>query len=299
MEVFVTGATGFVGGAVAARLLAAGHGVRGLARSAQAEARLRDAGVEPVPGGLEDVDVVAAAAARADATVHAAFETSRRGVALDRGVVDAALAALAGTGKAFVYTSGTAVAGDLRGRVGDEAAPLPTEGPVAWRAEVERAVVAGWERGVRTAVVRPSTVYGHGGGGVVLGLVAAARRDGAVRFPGDGSQRWCTVHVDDLADLYLRVAERAPAGSVWIGTSGETLRLRTLAEAASRAGGAEGRVEGLDPVDARAKLGWMADLLALDLAVTGEKAKRELGWDPRGPTLLQELEGGAYAGEGG
>jgi nucleoside-diphosphate-sugar epimerase len=232
MRVFVTGATGYVGGAVVRRLLAEGHAVSGLARSGEAEARLDAEGCEVVRGTLEDGAVLASAARAADAVVHAGA-TGRAGQdAVDRAAVDALLRGLAGRGGALVYTSGLWVLGDTGGRVAAEDAPLAPAALVAWRAEVERRVLGA--PGVRGVVVRPGLVYGRGGG-IPGGMVASGRKRGVVRYVGDGAQRVNPVHVDDLAELYL-LALGAPAGTVLHGAA-ETVSTREVAEAAAAAAG--------------------------------------------------------------
>jgi nucleoside-diphosphate-sugar epimerase len=298
MRIFATGATGYVGSAVSARLLAAGHAVAALARSDAAAARLRAAGIEPVAGDLADADVIERETRRADAVVHAAFEQSRRAVEVDRLVVQAVVRAAEGSGKAFVYTSGTAVVGDTGSSAADESTPLDPAGPVAWRAAHEAMVTEAASRGVRGIVFRPSLVYGRGGGSVRLD-VERARRDGVARFVGDGANCWSTVHVDDLADLYVLALRSALAGSVWMAEGGESVSMRELAEAVSRAAGADGRTAGLSTDEAKAHFGWAARLLALNLVVSADRARRQLGWEPSRPALLSELASGAYAPDGG
>jgi nucleoside-diphosphate-sugar epimerase len=121
-------------------------------------------------------------------------------------------------------------------------------------------------------------------------LVQSARERGAARYPGTGENRWPLVHVDDLANLYRLALERAPAGSLFIAASGPALRLREIAEAASRAAGAGGEAEAWPLEEARQEMGPLADALALDQQVTGAKAARVLGWTPRAPSLQEELE---------
>jgi nucleoside-diphosphate-sugar epimerase len=288
MRVFVTGGTGYVGSALVRRLAEAGHAVSALARSDEAAARLSASGCEAVRGSLEDVDALAAAARAADAVVHAAA-TGRAGQdAVDRTAVDVMLAALRGSGKAFVYTSGVWVLGDTGGAVAAEDAPLRPAALVAWRAEVERRVLRA--DGARGVVVRPGLVHGRGGG-MAAGWVAAGRRKGVVRYVGDGAQRVNPVHVDDLADLY-RLALDAPAGTVLHGVA-ETVPTRDAVEAAAAAAGA--RAEAWPLEEARAALGAYADALALDQRLSAEAA-RALGWAPSRPGLLETLR--EAAGEG-
>src|SRR5581483_3163570 len=104
MNVFITGAGGYIGGSVAAALVAQGHAVSGLARSDATAAALRERGVTPVRGTLEDADILMKAAQDADVTVNAAS-------ADNRGAAEALVKALAGSGKTLIHTSGSSIVG--------------------------------------------------------------------------------------------------------------------------------------------------------------------------------------------
>jgi nucleoside-diphosphate-sugar epimerase len=285
MRVFVTGATGYVGGAVAEALRAAGHEVVGLARSEEAARRLEAAGCTALRGSLADADVLARGGREADATIHAAATGAADQAEVDAAAVQALLDALAGSGNPFVYTSGVWVLGATGDAVADDAAPANAAAIVAWRPAVERTVLDTAARGVRSVVLRPGVVYGRGGG-TPGGFVASGRKKGVVRYVGDGSQRWPLVHVDDLAELYV-LALAAPAGTV-LNASGPSLPAREVAEAAARATGA--RAESWPLEDARARLGVYADALALDQRVSA-KGAAALGWTPSRPSVLEELAG--------
>jgi nucleoside-diphosphate-sugar epimerase len=286
--VFVTGATGYVGTAVAEALRAAGHEVVGLARSEDAARRLETAGCTVLRGSLGDADALARGAREADATIHAAATGAADQAEVDTAAVRALLDALAGSGKPFIYTSGIWVLGPTGDTVAEDDAPLNAAAIVAWRPAVERMVVDAEARGGRSVVIRPGVVYGRGGG-TPGGFVASGRKKGVVRYVGDGSQRWPFVHVDDLAALYV-LALDAPAGSV-LNAAGPSLPAREVAEAAALATGA--RTEAWPLEDARTRLGPYADALALDQRVSAEGA-RALGWRPSRPSVLEELRGGSY-----
>ncbi|HST57798.1 MAG TPA: NAD-dependent epimerase/dehydratase family protein [Longimicrobium sp.] len=283
MRVFVTGATGYVGGAVAEALRAAGHEVVGLARSDEAARRLEAAGCTALRGSLADADVLARGAREADATIHAAATGAADQAEVDTAAVHALLDALAGSGTPFIYTSGIWVLGATGDAVADDDAPVNAAAIVAWRPAVERLVADAAARDVRSVVLRPGVVYGRGGG-TPGGFLASGRKKGVVRYVGDGSQRWPLVHVDDLAALYV-LALAAPTGTV-LNAAGPSLPAREVAEAAARATGARAEPWPLD--DARARLGLYADALALDQQVSAERA-RGLGWTPSRPSVLDEL----------
>lgn len=284
MTVFVTGATGYIGTAVVRALRAAGHVVSGLARSADAAAKLAGEGAEVVRGSLEDLPVLARGARAADAVIHLGATGKTDQGEVDAAAVGAMLAALEGSGKPFVYTSGMWVLGDTGGRVADEDAPLHPARIVAWRGGVEATVREAAARGVRSVVLRPGVVYGRGGGTPGM-FVSAARRKGVVRYVGDGTQRWPFVHVDDLAELYV-LALDAPAGTVLNAAAGPSLPVRQVAEAAARANGASAEPWPLE--EARQTLGPFAEALALDQRVSAEGALA-LGWSPSRPSVLDEL----------
>lgn len=289
MTIFVTGATGYIGTAVVQALRAARHEVHGLARSPGAAEKLRKAGVEVVHGALTDLVVLARAARAADAVIHLGATGDADQAEVDTAAVGAMLNAVEGSGKRFVYTSGIWVLGNTGDRVADEDAPLDPTPIVAWRAEVEGTMreAAAW--GIRPVVVRPAVVYGRGGGTPGT-FVAAARKKGVVRYVGDGTQRWPFVHVDDLADLYVRALE-APAGTIFNAAAGPSLPVREVAEAAAGPNGAE--VEAWPLEEARERLGPYADALALDQQVSAGRALA-LGWKPSRPSVLDELRKGSY-----
>ena len=291
MQVFLTGATGYIGTAVADRLRAAGHKLTGLARSDAAADRLTAAGARPVRGDFSDPKSVGSAARSADGVISLATTYNP---AVDGPAIDAILEALAGSDKPFVYTSGIWSHGDTGGVVVDETTPPKPAALVQWRVAVEDRVREGAKRGIRTVVIRPAIVYGRGGG-IPAGFVDSARKEGAARYVGTGENRWPFVHVDDLADLYLLALERAPAGSLLLGVSGPSHPVREVAAAASRGAGAGGRTTAWPLEEARKTLGAYADALVLDQQASGRRARETLNWRPQRPDVLDDIERGSYA----
>jgi nucleoside-diphosphate-sugar epimerase len=287
MKILVTGATGYVGTAVAAALARDGHAICALSRSAISAHLAEKAGHAAIRGDLFEPAAVAAATRSADAVVWCATSSDAD---TDAAAVDAALGALADTGKLFLYTSGAWVHGDTHGRVADESSPLHAPPGFAWRIDVERAVIAA--HGLRSVVVRPGIVYG-GGGGVPAALVEWARRDGVVRMPGGGDNHWSVVHLDDLADLYVRAVGRAPARSTFLAVH-RSERFRDVAIAASQAAGVGGAVAAWPIDEARATLGDLAGALALDQRLSSAHALRQLEWRPSRVDLVTDLSVGSY-----
>jgi nucleoside-diphosphate-sugar epimerase len=294
MRIFLTGATGYIGSAVAERLKAAGHQLTALARSDASIAKLKSAGIQPVLGDFSDPKGVSQAAGAADGVISLAttYDPS-----IDGPAIDAILGALAGSNKPFIYTSGIWSHGDTGGKVVDETSPPQPAALVAWRQGVEDRVFAGAKRGIRTTIIRPAIVYGRGGG-IPAGFVESARQEGAARYIGTGKNRWPLVHVEDLADLYVLALEKAPPGTLLLGVSGPSRPVSEIAAAASRGAGAEGRTVSTPLDEARQKMGAYADALVLDQQASGRKAQDLLGWKPRRPDVLEELERGSYVSKG-
>ncbi len=295
MKVFLTGASGYIGGSVAAALRGAGHHVIGLVRSAQKAEQVRSLGIEPVSGTLDDGALLARQARDADAVIHTAD-------ADHRAAAESMLAALAGSGKAFVHTSGSSIVGDQAWGepsdkiYGDETPFEPGPGRAA-RVAVNHVVLAAARNGVRAAVLSPSLIYGTGRGAhrdsiQVPRLIALARKSGVARHVGRGENLWSNVHIDDLVDLYLRALERAPAGASYYAENGEA-SMRKVCETISRALGYAGRTHGMSKEEAIAEFGEgpAAYTYGSNSRVRATRARRELGWAPRRDALLDSITG--------
>lgn len=293
MKVFVTGATGYIGAAVAEALAEKGHGVAGLARSDGSARTLEDAGHAAVRGDLRSPESLVEPARNADAVIHVAHTGDEDAGAVDRDAVDTLLDAVEGTAKPFVYTSGCWVLGDTGEEVADEEHERDPVDLVRWRGELEPRVLDASGRDIAAVVVRPAIVYGRGGG-IPAMLVEEASRRGSVRVVGDGLQEWPMVHVDDLADLYVRALEAAESGTLYNAASGPSYRARDVAVAAALAAGTDAAVEEWPLEDARREMGGFAVALALSQRLSGRKAREELGWSPEAPTLIEELLTGSY-----
>ena len=235
-----------------------------------------------------DAAVLQGAAGSADAVIRAAGTNGREFPELDRAAVAALLAGLEGSAKAFIYTSGIWVHGPTGDGVADEETPLHPPALVAWRPAVETLVLLAARQGLRAMVIRPGMVYGRSGG-MVAELQRAAQEDMVVRVVGDGENRWPMVHADDLARLYTLMLEKGTPGAVYLGTEGPSIRYRMVAEAACRAAGARGHVAVWPLEQARKALGPLADAVVLDQQFSSAKAKRELGWAPARPSVLEDL----------
>lgn len=279
MKIFLTGATGYLGSAIAGALLRAGHQIRGLARDAEKATKLKRQGVEPLLGDFERPIPLIIAAQDADVLIHAGLDHGSNASRLDRLTVQALLAgACRGRAKLFIYTSGTWLIGASKDQPADETCTPNPPRVVEWRPSVERLVLDAATPEFSTVVLRPGCVYGDRRGliGRILHYLIEDRR---VRIIENGFNRWATVYIDDLAELYRLIIERRPRSAIYHATDGSADTVRRIVKSlVDEAGG--GQIENLSLARARTEMGPIAEALAMDQWVSSEKVRRELGWKP-------------------
>ena len=222
MRIFITGANGFIGGAVACALIADGHAVRGLVRDKTKADTVAAHGIDPVIGSLDDATLLRAEAQAADAVVNAANSDHS-------GAVEALIAGLDGSGKPFIHSSGSSIVADFAmgepsEKIFDEATPLAPLPDKAARLAIDRLVLAA--PGIRSVVLCNAMIYGHAIGPPaesvqIPALVRVAEASGIARYIGRGLNRWSNVHIADVAALYRLAIAKAPAGTFMFVESGE------------------------------------------------------------------------------
>lgn len=302
MQVFVTGASGWVGSALVPDLVAAGHRVTGLARSDASAAALTAMGVEPVLGTLDDLAVLRSAAAAADGVVHLAFKHDLAftggfdaAAAADRRAVETFGEALAGSDRPFVLASGTGAVAP--GRVVTEqdgrSADIQLPPGLSTRRDTALLTLDLADRGVRSSIVRlPFTTHGPGDTGFMAALVGVARAKGVSGYVGAGTNRWPAVHRLDAAPLFRLALEEAKPGEILHAIGEEGVPIRSVAEVLGRQ--LDVPVTSVDPADAAEHFGWLGGFIGTDGPASSAWTRERFGWAPTHPGLLDDLEQGYY-----
>lgn len=298
MKVFCTGASGYIGGSVAAHLVAGGHRVTGLVRSQEKADAIRARGIEPLMGTLDDADTLVQAARGADVVVNAAS-------ADHKGAVEVLLGALAGSGKPFIHTSGSSIIGTrARGErldaVFDEDTPFTASPARAARVALNKQVLAYRDSGCRPVIICPSLIYGAGLGvephsAQVPLLIELARKRGNAAHAGPGANIWSNVHIDDLVTLYALAIDKAPAGAFYFAENGEN-SMREACVAINRMLGFAADPSAMSMQEAAAIWGegTAEDTMASNSRVRAKRARHELAWRPKARGLIEEIEQGCY-----
>jgi nucleoside-diphosphate-sugar epimerase len=293
MRVFVTGATGFVGSAVVSELLANGHQVLGLARSDASAVALAATGAQVHRGDLEDLDSLRQGAGAADGVIHTGFNHDFSKFAAncetDRLAIEALGAALAGSARPLIVTSGTGLLAP--GTLVTEDT-VPPAVPFVPRVS-EQTAMALAAQGVKASVVRlPPSVHGDGDHGFVPILINIAREKGLSVYTDEGKNQWPAVHRFDAASLYRRVLEKGRAGARYHATAEEGIAFSDIAAAIGR--GLNVPVVSKTADEAAEHFGWFAHFAAINNQASSTKTRAELGWQPKERGLIDDLDTGRY-----
>lgn len=299
-RIFVTGATGYIGGAVAARLARKGHQVFGLTRDPEQAKSLAAAGVTPVLGDLAQFGEWRGVLQNCDAAVHAAFDAENGAANVDHAALEALRhSALDGRVRRVLYTSGIWVHGRGLDGFADEETPLAPLSIVQWRAAHEEIALDLAAHEVDVVILRPGMVYGEHRG-ILGGWFAEAHDAHTVTYPGDGSQHWCLVHRDDVAEAYALALEHAGGGERYLLADESQHTVKELAESVAAA--SQSKTVSWPASDLLHSHGGYGEALLNDLRVSSAKARRELGWVPRhtsfvadAPQLWAEWQKGRFS----
>jgi nucleoside-diphosphate-sugar epimerase len=295
LRVFLTGATGFIGTAVARELISHGHSVLGVARGDDAAKMLAARGVEPHRGELTDHASFIAGAAACDAVIHCAFihdfSKFMENIEIEKATVTAMLTALEGSGKPLIATSGLAMLAP--GQTATEAHVAARYG----RGETEGMVRDAASRGLKTAVIRlPPITHEDGSGGFLGPLTLIAKDKGTAAYVGDGANRWPAGNRADAAVLYRLALERGEPGAAYHAVGDAGVATRDIA-------GAIGErlnlpVKAVAPEGAVGHFGWLGMFVSVDMPATSHITQEKLGWKPTHTGLLTDIATGTRI-EGG
>lgn len=317
MRVFVTGATGFIGFAVVKELIAAGHQVTGLARSAASGKKLSDAGAGVLLGSVEDLDCLRRGAAAADGAIHTAFYHKLSHIAFGRrmgiflggsptGIVQRFMMAAVDTDRHALEAIGRALSGTDRPLVAPFATMAMKEGRLATedqaydptffaapRAETEDMLQKLASNGVRTSAIRlPPSVHGAGDQGFVPTLIKIAAKKKESGYVGDGLNRWPSVHRIDAARLFRLALENGAAGGTYHGVAEEGVPFRQIAERIGRRLNVPAVSK--SPEQAKKQFSFLCEFVARDNPTSSQWTQKRLGWSPTQPGLLADLDQADY-----
>ncbi|KAM3105585.1 NAD-dependent epimerase/dehydratase family protein [Phormidesmis sp. 146-33] len=293
MKIFVTGASGYIGGSITTALVSAGYEVMGLCRSTDKAELLKQKSVEPIPGTLNDEQVLFQAAHSADAVINAADADNPF-------VVDVLLRALEGSGKKLIHTSGSSIVGDraageFSDRIFHEDIPRPIRFEKIGRVAVDTRVIEGSVQGVHSVVMCPCLIYGQGTGLhpqsiQIPRMIEIAKKGRTARYIGRGENTWSTIHIEDVVSAYLLALEKAPSGSFFFLENGES-SFKTMAETIHSQLGFEGTAQSWTVEEAVKEWGQEGAHFAFgsNSRIRSSKARSFLEWMPKNPSVIDWL----------
>ncbi|MBE7383961.1 MAG: NAD-dependent epimerase/dehydratase family protein [Leptolyngbya sp. SIO1E4] len=293
--ILLTGATGYIGSVVAERLLADGYQVRGLVRSAKSAQKAARRGVEPWLGNLSDAESITKAMDGVAAVIHTAAlggpepgQSFEQAVAAAVKTLELLRSLTAKHGIRLISTSGASLYGDTGENLVNESSPTQVPPFLQPLTDIETQLI----ETPHVHIVRNSMVYGRAGGSGILSVIQSLQSRGRAAFVNEGVQL-SFVHVDDLAELYVRLLQQPDAPSLVLAVS-QIVSAKDFTAAAAVAAGVDEQFDQLSPQEAVADFGDMGPYLARNMRISGALALEALDWRPSSPSLLQELRTGSY-----
>ncbi len=284
-KILITGITGYIGGSIAQKLLDKKYKVVGLVRNEVHTKELNAAGIETIVGSIHDETVLQKAISDADAVIHNADSAD------DAYAADSIVNALEGTGKTFIFTSGSAIfGGKENGEKNDfvftENFPLQPRLEMASRVPINQHILRSTRKNIRSIVIVPTMVYGEGLGlkkdSIQLpALISLSKKKGFGIYFGKGENIWSNVHIEDLADLYILALEKSKAGSLYYAENGAST-IKNLAEKINEQYGLKTAqsVSVQEAVDIFGPAGGYFGFASNSLC-SSDKARTELQWKPQ------------------
>ncbi|CCE86281.1 Piso0_004764 [Millerozyma farinosa CBS 7064] len=298
MKVFVTGGSGFVGTKVIDILLSRGYSVIALARSEESEAKLRSKGanVQVVRGDLTDTESLKKGVSESDGVIHLGFihDFANFGECckIDRKACEVMLEILKGSNRPFIYTSGTLQLPSYR--ESDENDTIGDDHPFE-RAHTEQFCLSYKDKGVKAMAVRLSpTVHAKGDKAFIPGIIAAAKKNKVSVYFGEGKNVWSAVERDDAAELYVLVFEKGSSGKVYHGVA-ESVEAKAIAEKIAKK--LDIPSKSVPAEKAAEYIGFLGPFFSWDNRVKSEFTRKDLGWEPKGVSLLEDLDNDYYYGD--
>lgn len=291
MRILITGASGYIGHAVARAFRAKGHTVYGLVRSEGDAHLLSLEEIWPIIGDLGEPESYRQALNEVEGVVHCAFDySSDKGVELDAKTIDTVLQAFSQgeLPRFFIYTSGVWVYGSRGHQIVDESTVLNPLEIAKWRPAHEEKVLKATSSRLRTVVLRPGHVYGGIGG--LFNILFTSTQSGTTKIIGEGHNRWPMIHVQDLAHAYVSAAEKELTGVVLNVVDDSTATVREMTEAIARVANIEGKIQTISIEEAKNQFGLMAEGFAIDLTVNNSRIKRLLGWQIHHAPFVYEAD---------
>jgi len=288
MRIFVTGASGYIGGAVAKAFRRAGHQVMGLVRSEHAAQELLKNEIHPIKGDLSDPSSFHSTMMHIEVVAHCAAEHSAEKAHRDFEALSYFLDTLSSFSqpRAFIYTSGFWIYGNRNGQIVDESdSPSPLK-IVDWRPTHEQKVLSFNQNQMKTVVIRPGFVFGKSGG--FTSILFEGAQKGEISLIEEGKAIWPMIHVDDLADLYVLVAEQELSNIILNATDRSSITVRQMAEAIVKIKPA--KIISISYKQALERFGPVAEGLNISLQMKSDRARNLLQWFPKMPHFTESIE---------